>query len=155
MMFFPRLNCRSIEGALYAGGKLNKEAFGKIIDQRNFERVKGYLDDALKRGARLVAGGQTESADRTIHPTVLAEVPHDALLMNEEIFGPILPVQTYSSLSQVCEFTQRRGKPLAMYIFGNDRQFNESVIAGTSSGGVTINGWATHWFEPQLPFSPS
>jgi aldehyde dehydrogenase (NAD+) len=143
---------QSIESNLYVGGKLNKAAFGKIVDARNFERVKGYLDDALSRGARLIAGGKVEPEDRTVHPTVLADVPRDAKLMNEEIFGPILPVVSYSSADEVCEFTQRHGKPLAMYIYGNDDRFNESIIQDTSSGGVTINGWATHWFEPQLPF---
>jgi len=142
----------SIEGAYYTDGKLNKGAFGKIVDARNFERVKGYLDDALGKGAEVIIGGQTESEDRTIHPTVLANVPFDAKVMNEEIFGPILPVATYSHISEVCEFTQQRGKPLAMYIFSHDQEFINTLIQNTSSGGVTINGWAMHWFEPQLPF---
>jgi aldehyde dehydrogenase (NAD+) len=142
----------AIDGTFYSGGKLNKEAFGKIVDQRNFERVKGYLDDALAKGAELVMGGKTEPEDRTIHPAVLANVPSDAKLMREEIFGPILAVATYSRLEDVFEFTQRGGKPLAMYIFSNDQKFIDGLMENTSSGGVTVNGWATHWFEPQLPF---
>jgi len=143
---------KCIETTYYAGGALDKTAFGKIVDARNFERVKGYLDDALGKGATLVIGGETESADRTIHPTVLTDVPFDATLMNEEIFGPILAVASYSNVSDVYEFTQRLGKPLAMYIFSNREEFINGLLQNTSSGGVTVNGWALHWFEPQLPF---
>jgi aldehyde dehydrogenase (NAD+) len=142
----------SIQGAYYKGGKLDKDLFGKIIDVRNFERVKSYLDDALDKGAELVVGGETESEDRTIHPAVLTNVPLNAKVMSEEIFGPILPVATYTKADEVCEFTRQNGKPLAMYIFSNDQEFVNTILQNTSSGGVTINGWATHWFEAQLPF---
>jgi aldehyde dehydrogenase (NAD+) len=143
---------KCIETTYYPKGTLDKTVFGKIVDARNFERVKGYLDDALGKGATLVIGGETEREDRTIHPTVLADVPLDAKLMNEEIFGPILSVASYTDVSDVYEFTQRLGKPLAMYIFSNREEFISTLLQNTSSGGVTINGWAMHWFEPQLPF---
>ena len=143
---------KCIETSYYKDGKLDKSCFGKIVDDRNFDRVKGYLDEALAKGATLVAGGSSESADRTIHPTVLTDVPFEAKLMNEEIFGPILPVAAYSDINDVYRFTQRLGKPLAMYIFSNSEEFVQGLLQNTSSGGVTINGWALHWFEPQLPF---
>jgi aldehyde dehydrogenase (NAD+) len=141
-----------IESTYYNGGALDKSAFGKIVDDRNFERLKGYLDDAMGKGAKFVIGGQSEAHDRTIHPTILANVPLDAKVMNEEIFGPILPVATYSDVSEVYDFTRQHGKPLAMYIYSNRQEFVNSVLQNTSSGGVTVNGWAMHWFEPQLPF---
>ena len=123
-----------------------------MVDRRNFDRVKGYLDDALERGATLAFGGTTEADDLTIHPTVLLDVPADARIMKEEIFGPILPIQGYRTPDEVCAAVQGGGKPLAMYIYSNDPGFVETVMNNTSSGGVTVNGWATHWFEPQLPF---
>ena len=142
----------AVRTMLYPGGVLNKDAFGRIVDRRNFDRVKSYLDDAVARGARVVFGGTTEVDDLTIHPTVLVDVPADARIMQEEIFGPILPVMTYRSPSEVCSAVQAGGKPLAMYVYSNDAEFVKTILSNTSSGGVTVNGWATHWFEPQLPF---
>jgi len=142
----------AVRSMLYQNGELNKSAFGRMVDRRNFDRVKGYLDDALERGATLAFGGTTEADDLTIHPTVLLDVPADARIMKEEIFGPILPIQGYRTPDEVCAAVQGGGKPLAMYIYSNDPGFVETVMNNTSSGGVTVNGWATHWFEPQLPF---
>ena len=136
----------------YVDGHLNKAAFGRIVDARNFQRVKGYLDDALHRGAQLALGGRTEAEDLTIHPTILTDVPPEARIMREEIFGPILPITTFGTVEEVCSAVQGGAKPLALYIFSNDPRFIGEVLEGTSSGGVTVNGWAMHWFEPQLPF---
>ena len=142
----------AVQSSLYAAGVLNKNAFGRIVDRRNFQRVKGYLDDAVKKGARIAFGGQVEEADLTIHPTVLLDVPADALIMREEIFGPLLPIMPYKDPEEACRAIRSQGKPLAMYVFSGDSRFVEQVVSHTSSGGVTVNGWAAHWFEPQLPF---
>ena len=143
---------KAVQSTLYRNGELNKSAFGRMVDRCNFDRVKGYLDDALECGATLAFGGTTEACDLTIHPTVLLDVPPNARIMQEEIFGPILPVQSYRTPDEVCAAVQRGGKPLAMYIYSNEPGFVETVMNNTSSGGVTVNGWAMHWFEPQLPF---
>lgn len=142
----------AVEGSYYINGQINPEAFGRIVNRQNFDRVKAYLDDALHRGARVAFGGTTDAAELTIHPTVLLDVPDDARIMQEEIFGPILPVRTYTDPAQACAWIQSRGKPLALYVHSNDAGFIDTILRNTSSGGVTVNGWATHWFEPQLPF---
>ena len=142
----------AVGAALYRDGKLDKAAYGRMVDRRNFDRVKGYLDDAIARGAKVAFGGTTEADDLTIHPTVLVDVPADARIMHEEIFGPILPVVGYRTPEEVCTAVQGGGKPLAMYLYSNDAKFVDTILSNTSSGGVTVNGWAMHWFEPQLPF---
>jgi aldehyde dehydrogenase (NAD+) len=149
---FVRLLGAAIHSAFYVEGALNKQAFGKIIDARNLQRLRGYLDDALSKGAKLAFGGMVDVEDRTVHPTALIDVPSEARVLHEEIFGPILPIMAYTEPQEVCEAVQRGGKPLAMYVFSEDRGFIDTILSNTSSGGVTINGWATHWFEPQLPF---
>ena len=141
-----------IEGTYYANGEINKQAFSRIVDKRNFERVKGYLDDAIKRGAKVEFGGKTEADDLTIHPTVLTHVPLDATIMKEEVFGPLLTVMTYKDPAEIGKYMRKGGKPLAMYVFSKDQKFTDQMMRETSSGGVTVNGWAAHWFEPQLPF---
>jgi aldehyde dehydrogenase (NAD+) len=142
----------AVKKMLYSSGSLDKKLIGRMVDARNFARVKGYLDDALAKGAKIAFGGQTEVDDLTIHPTALTQVPRDARVLNEEIFGPVLPVMAYNNISDVYRFVQQRGKPLALYAFSNDTKFVDALLQNTSSGGVTVNGWATHWFEPQLPF---
>ena len=136
----------------YPAGQLDKENFCRIVDGRNFTRVKGYIDDAVARGARLAFGGEAEEGDLTIHPTGLVDVPLDARVMEDEIFGPVLPVLTYGDPSEISDFIHGRGKPLAIYLFSDNQQFIDKILANTSSGGVTVNGWALHWFEPKLPF---
>lgn len=140
-----------VDKNLYVDGELNKAAIGKIVNARNFQRVKGYLDDAVNRGAKLV-GGQTDADDETVHPAVLLDVPMDAAIMQEEIFGPVLPVFEYTDPQKIVDHVRDSGKPLAMYIFSTNDELIETLISETSSGGVTVNGWATHAAEMSLPF---
>ena len=141
-----------IRDAYYVDDRLNRATFGKIVDERNLRRLAGYLEDARAKGAKIAFGGEIEPEDRTVHPTALYDVPADAQVLREEIFGPILPIVTYNRVDEVCMAIQKGGKPLALYVFSDNDAFTESMLSGTSSGGVTINGWALHWFEPQLPF---
>ncbi|MES2258407.1 MAG: aldehyde dehydrogenase family protein [Pseudomonadota bacterium] len=136
----------------YDDGKLAKERLPRIVDARNYARVKGYIDDALARGARIAAGGELDEADLTMPPTVLVDVPLDAKVMQDEIFGPILPVLTYKSLDEVTDYVDSTGKPLAMYIFSPDQDFIDQALLDTSSGGVTVNGVMMHYAESRLPF---
>jgi aldehyde dehydrogenase (NAD+) len=141
-----------IEQMFFVDGQLQKDRLERIVDARNFARVKGYLDDAKARGAKVVVGGQLEPDDLTIHPTVLVDVPLDAKIMQEEIFGPILPVLTYRSLDEVTRQIDATGKPLAMYVFSPDQTFIDEILLHSSSGGVTVNGIMLHFAEKNLPF---
>lgn len=149
--FIERLH-EAVQDLFYVNGELNRSAFGKIVDERNLRRLAGYLEDARSKGAKVAFGGAIDNADRTVHPTALYDVPADAQVLREEIFGPILPIVAYDRVEDVCASIQKGGKPLALYVFSGDGSFTEKILANTSSGGVTINGWALHWFEPQLPF---
>ena len=97
-------------------------------------------------------GGTLEPADRTIHPTLLTDVTPDMQIMQEEIFAPIVPVMTYRNIDEVIRHIASRAKPLALYIYSNDRNNIDKVLERTSSGGVTINGFFSHYLESQLPF---
>ncbi|WP_293370399.1 aldehyde dehydrogenase family protein [Nevskia sp.] len=141
-----------ITATYYDNGVFKPERNARFVDRRNFDRVKGYLDDALKRGAKIAFGGGSDAEALTMEPTVLIDVPADALVMQEEIFGPLLPVVTYDDPSEVHGHIRGGGKPLALYVFSQDQAFVDGVLRNTSSGGVSVNGWALHWFEPALPF---
>ena len=123
-----------------------------MVDGRNFARVKSYLDEAVAMGAKVVKGGEMEVDDLTIHPTILVDVPLDAQIMQDEIFGPLLPVLTYDSVDEIEAQIDATGKPLAMYPFSNDQAFVDDILERTSSGGVTVNGVMTHYMESKLPF---
>ena len=142
----------AFQAAFYVDGKLNADAIGKIIDDRNFDRVFGYIHEAVERGAMVVCGGGGDAPQRIIEPTVLVDVPLDARVMEDEIFGPVLPVLGFDDLSEVLDYMQSHGKPLAAYVFSPDAEFIDRFIANTSSGGVTVNGVILHAAETRLPF---
>ena len=133
-------------------GSIKKESIAQIVNDQNFARIKQLFDDAVAKGAKIAVGGTLEQADRTIHPTMLTDVTPDMQIMQEEIFAPIVPVVTYRNIDEVIQHISRRAKPLALYIYSNDRNNIDKVLERTSSGGVTINGFFSHYLESQLPF---
>jgi aldehyde dehydrogenase (NAD+) len=133
-------------------GSIKKESIAQIVNAQNFGRIKKLFDDAVAKGAKIAVGGTLEEADRTIHPTLLTDVTPDMLIMQEEIFGPIVPVLTYKNINDVIAYISSRPKPLALYIYSNSQNNIEKLLSGTSSGGVTINGFFSHYLENQLPF---
>jgi aldehyde dehydrogenase (NAD+) len=133
-------------------GSIKKESIAQIVNDQNFVRIKKLFDDAVAKGAKIAVGGTLEQADRTIHPTMLTDVTPDMQIMQEEIFAPIVPVMTYKNIDEVIEHISGRAKPLALYIYSNDRNNIDKVLSRTSSGGVTINGFFSHYLESQLPF---
>jgi aldehyde dehydrogenase (NAD+) len=133
-------------------GSIKKENLAQIVNDQNFTRIKKLFDDAVAKGAKVAVGGTLEQADRTIHPTMLTEVSPDMQIMQEEIFAPIVPVMTYKSIDEVIGYISGRAKPLALYIYSNNKTNIDKVLSRTSSGGVTINGFFSHYLENQLPF---
>ncbi|MFT5320783.1 MAG: aldehyde dehydrogenase (NAD+) [Pseudohongiellaceae bacterium] len=133
-------------------GNIKKDNIAQIVNPQNFARIKNLFDDAIAKGAKVAVGGMLEEADRTIHPTLLTDVTPDMLIMQEEIFGPILPVMTCENLDEAVAYIEARDKPLALYVYSNDEANIDKVLNRTSSGGVTINGVFSHYLENQLPF---
>jgi len=133
-------------------GSIKKESIAQIVNEQNFTRIRKLFDDAIAKGAQVAVGGTLEQADRTIHPTLLTDVTPEMQIMQEEIFAPIVPVITYRHLDEVIAHISGRAKPLALYIYSNDQQNIDKILSKTSSGGVTINGFFSHYLENQLPF---
>ncbi len=133
-------------------GKLRRENIAQIVNDQNFTRIRTMVDDAVAKGAKVAVGGKFEAHDRTIHPTLLTDVTPDMQIMQEEIFGPVVPVMTYHDLDDVLDFISGRDKPLALYIYSNTPAHVEQVLQRTSSGGVTVNGFFSHYLENHLPF---
>uniref|UniRef100_I3JWF0 Aldehyde dehydrogenase n=1 Tax=Oreochromis niloticus TaxID=8128 RepID=I3JWF0_ORENI len=121
--------------------------YGRIVNQRHFNRIMGLME-----GYTPVVGGQSDSSQRYIAPTVLKDVPPHSRLMQEEIFGPVLPIVTVSDMDNAITFINEREKPLALYIFCSDKKAIKKMIAETTSGGVTVNDVMMHYTLNSLPF---
>ncbi|WP_408888254.1 aldehyde dehydrogenase family protein [Myxococcus faecalis] len=126
--------------------------FCRMVDDGAFARVRGLLDRTVAQGARVVVGGSVDAQTRFIAPTVVADVTPDAPLMEEEIFGPVLPVLRYESLDEVVAHVRAGGKPLALYVFSQDDAAVERLIQETSAGGTCVNTVVLHNVNPHLPF---
>jgi acyl-CoA reductase-like NAD-dependent aldehyde dehydrogenase len=127
-----------------------------IISERHQARLRHLIDDARERGAQVHAinpgGEMLDAAQRKFAPVVLTDVPDHAQVMQEEIFGPVLPVVAYGDVEQACRFIGARPHPLALYLFSHDRTATEHVLARTQSGGVAINDTLLHCVQEELPF---
>ena len=144
----------SIEG-FYGLDARRSDAYARIVNNRHYQRLSGYLEDAKNRGATVAYGGRTDGSEDYIEPTVLTDVDPSSDVMTEEIFGPILPVVTFASLDEPIAAINAREKPLALYIYSKNRQNIERVIKNTRAGGTCINHNAVHFFHNNLPFGGS
>lgn len=124
----------------------------RLIHDRQFQFVKGLLDDALQRGGQVAFGGHTVAEERYIEPTVLTGVPAEAQIWAHEIFGPLLPVSPYTRLDEAIASINAGPKPLAFYIFSRRERHIEQFISDTRGGGVCVNECALQFFNPELPF---
>jgi coniferyl-aldehyde dehydrogenase len=131
------------------------ESFTSIIDDRSYRRLRQTLEDAERKGARLVPlvpGAEANEQLRKIPPTLILEPRDDMIVMQEEIFGPLFPVKTYRDLDEVIEYINQRDRPLGLYIFTHDRSREEKILYRTLSGGVTVNHVLLHVAQHDLPF---
>jgi aldehyde dehydrogenase (NAD+) len=139
-----------IERSYYPNGSLAKADLARIVDQHNLARLQHLLDEAVTQGARILRGGKAHGLQ--LEPTVLVDVPRDSMIMREEIFGPILPILTYSGIDDVCAEINQRERPLGLYAFSEREEFIEDLLMRTNSGGVTVNDVLQHATCPNLPF---
>ncbi len=144
----------SIEKMYRMDGKGIQEShqLSRIVNQKHYQRVAGILQDALDKGARIVYGGEKDETDNYIQPTIITDVTDDMRVMQEEIFGPVMPVIGYSQKEEVVEAIQSRPKPLALYIHSKKKKAIKDFMANTSAGGTTVNDYHLHIGNPALPF---
>ncbi|WP_313950907.1 coniferyl aldehyde dehydrogenase [Accumulibacter sp.] len=129
--------------------------YSTIIDQRHYARLCAHVEQARASGARIVElapGAVADPATRRLPPLVLLGVGDDQRVMQEEIFGPLLPIRPYRNLDEAIAFVNRRPRPLALYYFDRDQTQIDRVLNETVSGGVTINDTILHIAQDDLPF---
>ncbi len=132
---------------LYGSDPVTSPEYGRIINERHFDRLSGLLGSG-----RMVVGGGTDRARKYIAPTVLADVAPEAPVMQEEIFGPVLPIVTVAGLDEAIDFINDRDKPLALYAFTESDTTRQRLAAETSSGGLGFGLPLAHLTVSDLPF---
>uniref|UniRef100_A0A4W6F2R1 Aldehyde dehydrogenase n=1 Tax=Lates calcarifer TaxID=8187 RepID=A0A4W6F2R1_LATCA len=121
--------------------------YGRIINQRHFKRIMAMLEDST-----IAVGGENDESDCYIAPTVLRDVKPEAKVMQEEIFGPLLPILSVSGLDEAIKFINKGEKPLALYVFTSDDKVIKRMVDETSSGGLLANDCLVHYSVSSLPF---
>lgn len=123
-----------------------------IVNQKHFERVSGLINDGLKVGDKVVFGGDCDSVSRFIAPTVLDNVTFDSPIMKQEIFGPVLPVIEFDSLDWAIDRIRERPRPLALYLFSNDKAVQKRILRSVPYGGGCINDTIIHLASSHMGF---
>jgi aldehyde dehydrogenase (NAD+) len=131
----------------YGPNPQGSTSYGRIVSQQHFTRLVALMGEG-----RTAIGGNHDAADRYIAPTVLTDLPADAAVMQEEIFGPLLPVIGYQTIEEAVAFIRQRAKPLVLHLFTRDRSLQSRILRDTSSGSVVVNDVVVNQIVPGLPF---
>lgn len=127
-------------------------SFNRIVNAHHYQRVNSLIEDAVEKGALKVTPIPNRAADNYLAPTILTRVNKDSAVFKEEIFGPVLPIISYSSLEEVIQLINANEKPLALYIFSKSSKNIQQIQQSTSSGAVVINDTTLQFIHPNLPF---
>lgn len=142
---------KSIEKSFGADPKQSKDLC-RMVNAKHYQRVKSMVDEALEKGAKILIGGEFDENENYISPTVIGNVSPDSRLMQEEIFGPVLPLMNYDDIETALKLVNEKEKPLALYIFSKKEKNIEHILQHTTAGGTCINDNVIHIAQPNLPF---
>ncbi len=131
--------------------------YTSIVNERHFDRLNGYLDDAREKGANVVEINPanedfSQQEHHRIPPTLVLDPTDDMKVMQDEIFGPVLPVKQYKDMGETLDYVNSHDRPLGLYYFGEDKAEENKVLTHTTSGGVTVNDVIMHVAQEDLPF---
>jgi coniferyl-aldehyde dehydrogenase len=133
----------------------NQQSYTSVIDDKSYKRLRATLEDARQKGAEVVSmvpGMTCNDQLRKIPPQLVLDVTDDMVIMQEEIFGPLLPVKTYRTLDEVIAYVNGKDRPLGFYVFTNDKATEEKLLYSTISGGVSVNNCMMHVMQHDMPF---
>lgn len=139
----------------YKNDAEKETSYARIVNKSHFKRVKSYIDDAIEKGAKVETGGTVDESQNYIAPTVMTNVSKESSMMTNEIFGPVMPVYTFTNVDDVINEVNSREKPLALYIYSKSKRNINKILSNTRAGGSCINHNAAHFFNTHLPFGGS
>jgi len=131
--------------------------YTSVVNERHFNRINSYLDDARSKGAEIIEINPAnedfgQQQHHKIPPTLVMDPSDDMLVMQEEIFGPVLPIKRYKNIDETLDYINAHDRPLGLYYFGDDKAEEHKVLTHTTSGGVTVNDVIMHIAQEDLPF---
>jgi coniferyl-aldehyde dehydrogenase len=142
---------------MYPSGLKDNDDYTSIVNQRHFDRIMGYIDEAKSKGAEVIEINPTgenfsQQPHHKIPPHIIVDPSDDLKVMQDEIFGPILPIKSYSDTKDTIAYINSHDRPLGLYYFGEDAAEKDMVLNNTTSGGVTVNDVIMHVGQEDLPF---
>ena len=130
----------------------DNDDYCQVVNPGHYGRISALIKDAQVKGGVLLTGGETVKAKRFIAPTLIIGMSDDSAIMQEEIFGPVLPIITFSDLDEAVAYVNAKPKPLALYIYAQDKSAIKKVLQETSAGDTCVNQTMMHFLHPNLPF---
>lgn len=130
-------------------------SYARVVNEKHTNRIVGYIQDSVNKGAKVITGGQSDANESYLAPTLVTDVPKDSALMQNEIFGPVLPILSYTDIDEVIGEINAGEKPLALYIYSSSNKNINHIQNNTRAGGTCINNNAVHFFNNNLPFGGS
>jgi coniferyl-aldehyde dehydrogenase len=137
---------------------LDNDQYTSVVNERHYQRLNGYIKEAEERGEKVIPinpGNEDFSNQQDsfkIPPTLVSEPAEDLAMMEEEMFGPVLPIRTYKNFDETIDYINAKPRPLAAYYFGEDKAEEDAMITRTTSGGVCVNDVIMHIMQEDLPF---
>lgn len=144
--------CKNTLKDFYSDNPKASDSYGRIVTPKHFNRLNDHLKDAISKNATINIGGDVDEASKYISPTLVSNLKEDASLLEEEIFGPILPIVTYKNSDEAISYINGKERPLALYLYSKSKKNINTVLNNTKSGGVCINNNVIHYANHYLPF---
>jgi aldehyde dehydrogenase (NAD+) len=144
--------CKHWIETFYTEHPETSESFARIVSQKHFNRLSNHIKNAEDCNAKIEVGGELNSDSKYIAPTIISNLNEEATLLQEEIFGPILPIVTYDTLDEAIDYINTKERPLALYVYSKNKSNIDQVIKNTRAGGTCINNNIIHYANHNLPF---
>ncbi|MBP7477316.1 MAG: aldehyde dehydrogenase family protein [Chitinophagales bacterium] len=144
--------CKEAIKKMYGDDPKQSKDYCRIVNAKHFARIQSLYLDAVKKGCQVHTGGNMDLDSNYIAPTILTDIASDSAILEEEIFGPILPIISFKEISDPINYLRKRDKPLASYIFSKDQKEIDFFLYNTSSGSTCINEIMLQFTQPNLPF---
>mgnify|MGYP001065793940 CR=1 FL=1 len=136
----------------YGENPETSDSYGRIVTSKHFNRLNAHLDDAKSKSSTLNSGGNSNEDNKYIAPTIVSDLSDNASLLEDEIFGPILPIVTYKNIDEAIEYINAKERPLALYIYSKSNKNTKRLLNNTKAGGTCINNNIIHYANHNLPF---
>lgn len=139
----------------YSENPETSESYSRVVNKKHFNRLVSAIEDAKAKNASIELGGDSDPASNYIAPTLVSNLSEDTILLNDEIFGPILPIKTYKTIDEVIQYINSKDRPLALYVYAKNKKLVNKIISETRAGSTCINTNAIQYSNHHLPFGGS